>query len=303
MPNTLKGSEYLYQHPEERAKDLMDAFAKPDIKGIFSCIGGDESIRMLPYIDFNIIRENPKVFLGYSDTTVAHFMCMKAGISSFYGASILAEFAENIRIFEYTEKYIHKVLFSTEPIGEVKAAPEWTGERLEWTQENKSVAKFMQKNNEYEFLQGVGKVQGHLIGGCMEVMEMIKGTVLWDAKNFNGSILFFETSEDMPEPNLVKYWLRNYGAQGILNKVKGIIWGKPYQGKYYEEYKAVIKTVMKEFGVEHLPLVYNMTFGHNEPMMCLPYGAIAEIDCDNRGFSILESGVIDHDCHRYTNLD
>jgi len=48
---------------------------------------------------------------------------------------------------------------------------------------------------------------------------------------------------------------------------------------------------MNEFGLHGLPIIYNMTFGHNEPMMCLPYGALAEIDCDNKTFSILESGV------------
>jgi len=292
MPNTLKGSEYLYHHPEERAKDLMDAFANSDIKGIFSCIGGDESIRLLPFIDFNVIKRNPKVFLGYSDTTVTHFMCLKAGLSSFYGASMLAEFAENIKILDYTEKYIRKLLFATESIGEIEVASEWTGDRIEWTEENKNKAKAMQKNNEYEFLQGEGKVQGCLIGGCMEVIEMIKGTELWDKEYFNDSILFFETSEDMPEPSMVKYWLRNYAAQGILHRVKGIIWGKPYQEKYYNEYKAVIKTVMKEYGLDKLPIIYNMTFGHNEPMLCLPYGARAEIDCNNMRFSILEGGVV-----------
>ena len=292
MPNTLKGSEYLYNYPEARANDLMDAFANTDIKGIFSCIGGDESIRMLPFIDFNIIKSNPKIFLGYSDTTVAHFMCLKAGLSSFYGASVLAEFAENMRIFDYTEKHINTTLFSAEPIGDIPAAIEWTGERIEWTEANKNKVKTIQKNNEYEFLQGEGKVQGFLIGGCMEVLEMMKGTALWDMDYFNDAILFFETSEDMPDPSMVKYWLRNYGAQGILHKAKGIAWGKPYQGKYYNEYKAVIKTVMNEFDLFELPMIYNMSFGHNEPMTCLPYGALSEIDCNNKTFSILESGVI-----------
>lgn len=97
MENTLKGSEYLYNHPEKRAHDFMDAFVNPSVKAIFSCIGGDESVRMLPYIDFDIIRNNPKILIGYSDTTISHLMCLKAGVSSFYGPSLLAELAENIK--------------------------------------------------------------------------------------------------------------------------------------------------------------------------------------------------------------
>ena len=102
MENTLKGSKYLYQHPEARAKDLMDAFSDPAIKAVFSCIGGEESVRMLPYVDFDVVRQNPKIFVGYSDTTITHLICLKAGLSSFYGPSLLAELAENIQIYDYT---------------------------------------------------------------------------------------------------------------------------------------------------------------------------------------------------------
>ena len=133
MAHTLKGSKYLYGHPEARAKDLMDAFSDPDIKAVFSCIGGEESVRMLPYVDFDVIRRNPKIFMGYSDTTITHLMCLKAGLSSFYGPSVLAELAENIKIYDYTALWLRKALFEAEPLGPVAPAVEWTGERLEWT--------------------------------------------------------------------------------------------------------------------------------------------------------------------------
>lgn len=293
MPNTLKGTDYLYNHPEKRAEDLMKAFSDPLIKGIFSCIGGEESVRMLPYINFNIIKNNPKIFIGYSDSTITHFVCLKANLSSFYGASILAEFAENIKIFDYTDYWIRKVLFDDRPIGEIQATEEWTGERIEWFESNKSLSKNMMKNAGYEFLQGKGIVKGPLIGGCIEVMEMIKGTLLWPSnETFEDVILFLETSEEKTDPGYIEYWLRNYGSQGILQKVKAVIFGKPYQEKYYEEYKYSIMKIISELKLFDLPIVYNMTFGHNQPMACLPYGAMAEIDCDNNTFSILESGVI-----------
>jgi len=294
MENTLKGSGFLYEHPEKRAADLMEAFRDPSIKGIFSCIGGEDSIRMLPYIDFETIRGNPKIFLGYSDSTVTHFMCMKGRLSSFYGPSILAEFAENNGIFEYTANWIRRMLFDASPAGSADPAEYWTGERLEWTADNRHIDKKMERNGGYEFLQGRGKIRGRLTGGCMEVMEMIKCTELWpDIELFNDAILFLETSEDMPEPAYIGRWLRNYGVQGILGRLSALVWGKPYQGKYYEEYKEMIlKVVVHEMGLYDLPIVYNMSFGHNEPMMCLPYGRMAEADCDRQTFAILESGVV-----------
>ncbi len=292
LPHTLKGSDYVYRHPEARAANLMRAFADPEIRGIFSCIGGDESIRMLPYIDFDVIRNNPKVFMGYSDTTITHLICLKAGVSSFYGPSILAEFAENIRIFPYTAEHVEKTLFRANPIGDILASEGWTGERIEWLAENANIEKKLNKNEGYLVLQGEGKVQGRLIGGCLEVLEMAKGTALWPPMEaFSGALLFLETSENMPAPETVLYTLRSFGAMGIFHAVNGLLVAKPHQGRYFQEYPAMIKKALAEFDLTRLPVFYNMSFGHNEPMCVLPYGAMAEIDCENGTFAILEPGV------------
>lgn len=293
MPNSLKGSNYLYESPQARAEDLMNAFKDTSIKGIVSNIGGSDSIRLLPYIDFEVIRENPKVFIGYSDATVTHLFCHKAGISSFYGPAILTDFAENVEMHEYTIESLKKTLFSNEVIGEIKPSPLWTSQRLEWAIENKYISREMNEDEKgYELLQGKGIVNGRLIGGCIEVLEFAKGTSLWPDKSyFKDSILFFETTEDLPLPSNIEYWLRNYGTQGILQEVKGIIFAKPQHEKYYEEYKESIITIMNELGLNDLPILYNLNFGHTEPKFVIPYGAMAEINCEEVKFSIIDSGV------------
>jgi len=293
MPHTLSGSEYIYNHPEKRAEDLMLAFKDKSIKAIFSCIGGNESIRMLPFIDFDIISNNPKIFIGYSDTTITHMICLKAGISSFYGPSILAEFAENVKMFEYTKHWIEKILFDSSIIGNIDSSPIWTSEHLPWEEKNKFIERGTQSNNGYELLQGKGIVRGRLIGGCIEVLEMVKGTEIWPCNDlWDESIIFFETDEDMPEPKYIEQWLRNYGSIGILQKVNGIIFGKPYDNLYYEEYKKVIsKVIREELKLMDLPILYNMSFGHTAPMITIPYGAMGEIDCDKKTFCILDTAV------------
>ena len=292
MPNSLKGAQYVYEHPEARAQDLMDAFKDPTIKAIITNIGGEDSVRLLPYIDFDVIRDNPKIFMGYSDTTIAHLFCLKAGVSSFYGPAILVDFAENVEMNPYTIESIERTLFSTDIIGEIFPAPKWTSEFLEWSQSNKSTHRTMKNNKGYELLQGSGKVQGRLLGGCIEVLAFVNGTELWpEKKMWQDRILFFETSEEKPTPSNVRYWLRNYALQGILQQAKGIIFGKPQDEKYYEEYKTEILKVLKEYDLEQLPVLYNLNFGHTEPKFILPYGALAEIDCDNVTFSILENAV------------
>ena len=293
MENTLKGTDYLYNHPEKRAEDLMEAFSDKSIKAIFACIGGSESIRLLPHIDFGIIKDNPKIFMGYSDSTIIHYMCLKAGISSIYGPALLVDFAENISVSDYTVDSLKKTLFSTEIIGNIPQSEIWTSEFLPWEIENKDTPRKFKKNNGYELLQGKAIVQGRLIGGCIEVMEFMKGTELFpELDKFHNSILFLETSEGKSQPYLIEYWLRNYGAMGVLEKINGIIFGKPADEEYYDKYKNVILKVLAEYGRRDLPVLYNLSFGHCEPKVCIPYGAMAEINCEEKTFSILESGVV-----------
>lgn len=294
MEHTLKGSEYVYNHPKERAKDLMDAFLDKEVKAIISCIGGDDTIRLLPYIDFEVIKNNPKIFMGYSDTTVNHYMCYKAGLSSFYGPAILTDFAENVEMSNYTVDFIMKTLFSDNIIGDIPQSKEWTSESLSWQDNsNNKIKRTFKENTSYELLQGNKVTRGKLIGGCLEVLEMIKGTDLFPkVEDFNNAILFLETSEETPKPEYINWWLRNYGASGILNRINGIIFGKPKGEVFYEEYKDEILKVLKEYDREDMLVLYNASFGHCEPKFIIPYGAMAEIDSEKKTFKILESGVI-----------
>ncbi|GGP09953.1 S66 family peptidase [Oceanobacillus neutriphilus] len=294
MPNSLKGQAYIAEHPEARAEDLMAAFQDTEIKGIISNIGGDDSIRLLPYIDFDIIRQNPKIFMGFSDTTIAHLFCFHTGLSSFYGPAIMTDFAENVAMDDYTVKAIQSMLFQTKAVGDIPAPEKWTSEFLEWDIVNKTTARKMYPNKGYELLQGNGIAQGNLIGGCIEVLEFAKGTEIWPQQEaWQNSILFFETSEEQTDPELIKRWLRNYAAQGILHQTNGIIFAKPYGEVHYEAYKEVILSVLTENGLVDLPVLYGVSFGHTEPKTPIPYGRSAQIDCQQVSFSIIEAAVTD----------
>lgn len=187
----------------------------------------------------------------------------------------------------YTIEHLERTLFQNKPIGEVKAAQEWISEYLPWEEKNKFCQRKYNSNGGYELLQGEGTVKGRLFGGCMEVLSMLRGTEIFPPlEDFEGAILFFETSEEKPPAWYVESELRYYGVTGVLDQIGGIIWGKSPDEAYYEEYKEVIHKIMKEFGK-----IDNMNFGHTEPKICLPYGAVAEIDCDKVSFAILESAV------------
>ena len=295
MPHALKGTEFVAEHPELRAQDLMDAFADPTVAGVFCAIGGDDTIRTLPYIDFETIRNNPKIFMGYSDTTVNHFMMYRAGLVSFYGPSVMGEFGEYVGMSEYTRSAVRDVLFGDTANYAIRSSPEWSSDFVAWGEENVGVAKKMRpERHGYEVLQGTGTVSGHLLGGCVDVFPMLVGTRIWPSLDaWKGAVLFLETSEDKPPPYLLKYVLRNLAAQGILHAVHGIIVGKPQEEVYYEEYKAVIRQVVEtEGGLRTLPVFYNVNFGHAFPIGVLPYGVHTELNCRDRTITLLESATI-----------
>ena len=298
--HALKPPEFIAAHPELRAADLMEALKDPEIKGIISNIGGDDSIRMLPYLDLEVIRSNPKVFVGFSDTTVTHFAFFQAGVTSFYGPSLLAGFAENCGIFPYLAESFKRATFSAEPMGPVLPSTEWTVEHLEWrdpANATKDRRHRMQPSTGWNWLQGDKVVSGPLLGGCMEVLEFLKGTSLWpkDPSIWDGKILFLETSEDAPSPKMVKWWLRNYAAQGIFKRVNAVLYGRPggaIDPKKFPDYdKVVLQVIRDEEHLSDLPIVTGMDFGHTEPFITLPIGVEAKLDCQNCSFAILEPAV------------
>jgi len=298
MPNALKEAEWLADNPKARADDLMRAFSDPSIRGIISTIGGDDSIRLLPHIDLKSIRDNPKVFMGFSDTTVTHFACLKAGLRSYYGPAMMAGFAENGGLLRYMRDSVSQTLFSSEPIGRLAPNSEgWTVERLDWADPaNQARSRVLQPCSGWRFLQGSGAYSGRLIGGCVEVLDWLRGTSIWPETDvWEGAVLFLETSEEAPPPIAVKRILRTLGALGVLGLINGVLFGRPggqvALEKFGEYESALMDVIAKESGKTDIAVVTNMDFGHTDPMMVLPYGAMCEIDCDAQQITIPESGV------------
>ncbi len=298
MPNTCRSPEWVAQNPQARAADLMQAFADPKIAGVISTIGGDDSIRILPHLDLEVIRQNPKVFVGYSDTTVSHFACLKAGVGSFYGPSVMAGFGENGGLHEYLRESFRTICFSPQAPGRIEPnAAGWTVEMLDWAEPaNQARKRALAPCTGWHWLQGSGSAEGQLIGGCIEVVDWLRGSSVWpDAETWKGAIVFLETSEEAPSPDAVRRMLRSLAAAGALTSAGGLLMGRPgghNNAASVEDYDRVILGVIRdELGLDRLPVVTNMDFGHTDPMMTLPFGIRARVDSNTQTFSILEAAV------------
>ena len=291
MAHSLMGEDYVRDHPKERAEDLMAAFADPSIKGIIATIGGNDSIRLLPYIDFDLIRNHPKVFIGYSDIINVHLMCHKAGLATFYGANLLTTVADPQGMHPYSRYWLQKSLFDSQPIGNIVPPDEFACDETEY--ENPNQIKQYHQNAGYECLQGSGKVTGRLFGLDKTNFLAQEKAGLLEPLCKSGNILFFEDIVECVNPEDLATFLRWLGKKEILQRQKGIVFGRFNQYPEEPRYKTAITQVIGgEFGLPALPILYNLSFGHTSPICVIPYGAMAEIDCDNAAFSILESGVM-----------
>ena len=299
MNHTLQSAQWVYEHPELRAQDLMDAFANPDIKAIISTIWWEESIRILPYIDFDIIKNNPKIFMWYSDSTITHFICQKASLVSLYGPSIMAWFAENKWMFPYMIDYVRKVLFSNTPLWLLQTNTDgWTNEFLEWTDPaNQTIKRNLMPSTPRRWLQWQWISEGKLIWWCIDVFPIMVGTSIRPSlTERQDKILFMETSEEQMSLNQFERIVRNLWSQGILHRIKGILLGRSqynYTNNNQLNYDdTLVKIVNKELWLPELSIITNMDFGHTDPMMVLPLWVTAKIDHNNNDISIIENACI-----------
>ena len=292
-PSARKDPQFLYHNPQFRADDVNRAFADREVDAIITSIGGDDSVRILPFLDLDIITNNPKIFLGFSDTTTINSYLNQVGLVTLNGPAIMAGFAQwNFLPIDYQEQ-IKEMLFENPSKYEYRPFDVYSNGYVNWndvTNSGKVGEKI--KSGGWNWLQGECVVHGELFGGCIEVLEMMKNTKFWPAQDFwKGKILFFETSEDKPSPDQVKFLLRNYGMQGIFNKIEALIIGRS-RGYSDDEKIALDKNILDviriECNNERLPIVTNMDFGHTDPQWILPLGIRAEIDCVKKSFKLLE---------------
>ncbi len=306
MPNALKDLDYLEAHPEARAEDLKQAFMDDSIQGIICAIGGNDTFRILPYLmedeEFiQAVEDHPKLFTGFSDTTIDHLALYRLGLRTFYGPCFLVDLAElDQEMLPYTKHYFEKY-FLEEPKFEISSSDVWYRDRVSYGVEEVGKPRpVMKEVHGYEVLQGHGTVSGKLYGGCIEsIYEAMVGEsfseepaiiekyhILPTEEEWKEMILFLETSDEKPTPEKLKTILMTFKEKNILSSVRGIIVGKPIDEMYYEEYKKVYQEVFADLST---PILYNVNFGHAVPRCILPYGAVSQVDYDQKTITIEEA--------------
>jgi muramoyltetrapeptide carboxypeptidase LdcA involved in peptidoglycan recycling len=234
--------------------------------------------------------------MGYSDTTTMLTYFNLLGLVTFNGPSVMAGFSQAENLPKEFTQHVYDILFKSSPIYEYPFFGSYCEGYLDFSSDkNIGKTKPLVKDTGMRTIQGKGIVSGQLFGGCLEVLEFLKSTDFYPPQDFwSNKILFFETSEQKPSIDSIKFILRNYGVQGIFDKINGLIFARArnYSEKEKEELDNVIREVIcVEFDNPSLGIVTNAEFGHTDPQIILPNGIMIQINLDDANLKLIENCV------------
>ena len=268
--NLYRRTQYLAGTDLERAEDINWAFSDPEVDAVFTLHGGYGTMRTLPYLDYETIRKNPKIVIGYSDITgLLLGIHAKTGLATFHGPCGVSTFSE-YTLDEYKKVVVNPSKTAVIGAPPVKEYPEGQAERA----------------NRIMSFHG-GKGRGRLIGGNLSLVSPLVGTPY--LPDMDGAILFLE---DVNEAFYrLDRMLTHLLLAGVLEQLSGIVMGKftkiPDDGYtfYLEE---IIEQLLVPLGI---PVVRGLMIGHVADKTTVPLGVMAELDGDTGTLTLLEPAV------------
>lgn len=248
---------YLSGTDEQRVEDLHNAFENPDVDAVMAVRGGWGCARLLPYINFDLIKQNPKLFCGFSDNTTLHLAFLHySGLISFHGPNGNSDWSD------LTKESFHKTVFE--------------GEKTEF----KSRGQITTIHS--------GKATGRLIGGNLSIFTTSLGTPY--QPDTKGAILFLEDIAEAPYK--IDRMLSHLTQAGILKDIRGFVFGKCTRcdegGEYNFTLNDLFSKYIRPLGI---PAIFNADIGHEEDNFTLPQGVEVELDADKGVLRLTESAV------------
>ena len=275
-PNVNQRLGFLAGTDQERADDLMDMFTDPEVRGILCVRGGYGTPRLLPLLDYKVIRKHPKIFVGYSDITALHCAFLtKARLISFHGPMLNSDFAHADMPDFTLQSFLRTLSLGASPDTKLPL-------NISHGYEQKTV-KILRR----------GVARGQLIGGNLSLLCSVIGTP-WQP-GFKGRILFLEDVSE--QPYRFDRMLTHLLNAGLLQQVAGIAIGlnadcEDPKAKTAKEYRQTLEDVLKERLLPlKVPIVSGLPFGHVPHNATLPIGALVTLDANRGALSLAESPV------------
>ncbi len=259
---------------KSRINDLHEAFLDSNVKAVFAVIGGFNCNQLLKYIDWNIIKNNPKIFIGYSDTTaLQNAIFAKTGLVTYSGPA-WSTFGQKLH-FDYTLDYFKKCLMSDSKF-EIKPSEKWSDD-LWYKNQNKRI---LIKNKGWLIINK-GKASGTILGANLCTLNLLQGTEYFP--DLNNSVLFLEDDSESKDVHFDRD-LQSLIHQPSFKGVKGMVIGRFQKASEMQDAN-LIKIIKSKAELKNIPVIVNVDFGHTSPIITFPIGG--EVIMDTKKKSIV----------------
>lgn len=282
--------------PQKRAYDIEAAFTDPNIKAIIASIGGDDQIKVLKYLNPDVIKAHPKAFFGYSDNCNLHNFLWNLGIVSYHGGSILIQLARCGEMHPYTLESLQCAFFEHREY-EILPNTEYSDEDIDWHDSARkgNHLPLMYHSSGWNWHNATGVIRGVAWGGNLEILDwnLRANRHILPNEAYQDKILYIETSEEMPSATEVYRILMCMGERGLLQQFIAVLVGRPKAWSFSQP-----NTLEQRFTFSHkqeeaitqalqeyhpgVPVIFNLDFGHTDPQFIIPNGGLIRIDADHQ---------------------
>lgn len=274
--------DYLIASAQHRAEDLNEAFKDKNVKAILTVIGGFNSNQILDLIDYEAIKENPKIFCGFSDiTALSNSIYAKTGLVTYSGPHY-SSFGM-LKGFEYELEYFKKMFFSDEEF-EVVSSKEWSDDLWFIDQENREFIP-----NDGMFVINEGKAEGEIVGGNLCTLNLLQGTKYMP--NIENKILFLEDDNMVGKIFLMEF---DRNLQSLIHTpefktVKALVLGRAEKDCIMTKEKW-IKMIKNKPELKNIPVIAGVDFGHTTPIIAFPIGGKARLEAKDNNIKLFIKG-------------
>ncbi|MCM2410308.1 S66 peptidase family protein [Streptomyces sp. RKAG290] len=286
-PSTRK----MGSSPQERAADIHAAFADPGIRAVISSIGGDDQITVLPYLDRELLRANPKPFFGYSDNTTLLVFLGNLGIVGYHGGTVMVELGRPGSMHPLTAGSLRAALF-TRDAHELVPAKESGSVNKPWDDPQTFAREpGLLPVDGWTWHNADRVVEGASWGGNVEILSwlLMADREIRPVDEYAGRVLFLETSEELPSADQVYWILRCMGERGLLRQFPALLMGRaknwsfgsPLTAEDGDRYRVRQRQAVLRALSEYAPAamaVFDVDLGHTDPQLVIPFGGLVRVD-------------------------
>ncbi len=276
---------------QERARDVNEAFADPSIRAVLAVVGGEDQIQVVPHLDPELARRDPKPFLGTSDNTNLHQWLWRHGVASFYGGSSQVHLGPGPGVDDVHLRSLRAALLTGERL-EVTDPGESEDVGRDWA-DPRALTEFGEREptEPWSWSGPERSVTGRSWGGCLEVLQWVltAGRFPFEADVLAGGVLLLETSEELLPAGEVGWIVRSLGERGILAAVDAVLLARPpvsdftrrpeaaERARLRAEQRDVVANIIAGYNADAVVCV-GVPFGHTRPQWILPHGGEITVD-------------------------